>query len=222
MDDDEGERKRKIRSAWSAIVQSADSIARVRGKNRGRWNHANENLTPGIKAEISCIPISFHEECLLFSFFFNCESGLLWQPSRALLSHLRLSISQRSQVRTMCMPSQSVLTSATIDPFCLKLACVTFFPLFRRRPPFHKTKKRRCPPGITAGMSSFGQTQRLLVVLCKHSSPPLVSGGLWRSLLWEMKTGNIFQLPWVMPNAAEAEKLPCKHGGELENVASVQ
>lgn len=76
-----------------------------------------------------------------FFFFFYCESGLLWQPSRALLSHLRLSISQRSQVRTMCMPSQSVLTSATIDPFCLKLACVTFFPLFRRRPLFIKQRR---------------------------------------------------------------------------------
>lgn len=103
--------------------------------NCGRWNHVNENLTPGIKAEISCIPsppkthfcsISW-KVCLPF-----CGSSLLWQLSRVFLNHLRLSISQCSQVRTMCMPPQSVLTRA-IDPFCLKLACVTFFPRFRPR-----------------------------------------------------------------------------------------
>lgn len=164
--------------------------------NCGQWNHVNENLTPGIKAEISCIPFPLKTHscsiswkvCLPF-----CESSLLWQLSRVFLNHLHLSVSQCSQVRTMCMPPQSVLTSE-IDPFCLKLACVTCFPLFRPRPS-HKTKQRWCPPGITPRMSSFGQTQRLLAVPCKHSCLRLVSGGFWRSLLWEMKTGNIFQLP---------------------------
>lgn len=159
-----------------------------------RWNHVNENMTPGTDKKISCIPSALKtcscsiswKVCLTF-----CERSLLWQPSRGFLNHQRLSISQSSQVRKTCMPSQSALTDA-IDPYCLKLACVTIFHVFRRS---HKTKQRWCPPGKTTSTSSSGQTQHLLAVPCKQSSLPLVSGGFWRSLLWEMKTGNIFHLP---------------------------
>lgn len=158
----------------------------------GGWNHAHEseNSTPGIKAEISCIPSPpktrcrsvSRKACLLF-----CESSLLWQAN-----HLHLSIPRRSQARTMRMPPHSVLTSA-IDLFCLKLACVTIFP-------------QTLSQTRTEMMSTWNNTQHVLVwqkkkkkalylLVVVRNSLHLVPRGLWRGLLWEMKTGNIFQLP---------------------------
>lgn len=116
----------------------------------GQWNHVNESWKtwhqvskqrfPAFPRPRRPVPVPFHEERV--SLF--CKRSLLWQ-----LNHLHLSISQCSQVRTMCMPPHAVLTSA-IDLFCFKLACVTIFP-----PTLSQNK--------TEMMSTWNNTQRVLV-----------------------------------------------------------
>lgn len=111
-------------------------------------------------------PFLFHfmkSVCLLFF-----ESGLLWQlnsgskPS----TFIHFPNALRSE-RCACLHSLVLQTQLTL---LLKTGMCHNFPRFRCTPS-HKTKQRRCPPGITPGMSSFSQTQRLLAVSCKHSSP---------------------------------------------------
>lgn len=126
----------------------------------------------GIKAEISRIPsppqrpfpIQFQEKCVSLpvrAVYSGNQTESVSKPS----TFIHFPFALRSE-QSACL--HSLFLQEQIDPFCWKLACATFF--FSASDPDPKTKQRWCPPGITPSMSSFGQTQRLLAVPCKHSS----------------------------------------------------
>lgn len=153
----------------------------------GQWNHVNESWKTWHQVSKHRFPAP--EDPFVFRF----------TKSMSLFS-VRGVYSGNSTTYTYPFPSALRSEQCACLHMLFLQVQLTFFvsnwhvSQFSLRPSL-KTKRRWCPTVITPSVSSFGQNQCLLAVPCKHGSLRLVLGGLRRRLLWETKTGNIFQLP---------------------------